>query len=107
VLELNLGIPPTGPDAREKRPDMLPMSGGYTIDHQVKSGMLLTLFSAPDYPQFQPGTKRNNNQAAFVVLQADSISTPTFHQFAAVPRPVVQPYYDFENTADSDAEQSR
>lgn len=26
---------------------------GYTIDHEVDSGKLITLFSAPDYPQFQ------------------------------------------------------
>jgi len=29
------------------------MDQGYTIDHVVDSGKLITLFSAPDYPQFQ------------------------------------------------------
>lgn len=29
------------------------MDEGYTIDHVVESGRLITLFSAPDYPQFQ------------------------------------------------------
>lgn len=29
------------------------MDKGYTIDHDVKSGKLITVFSAPDYPQFQ------------------------------------------------------
>ena len=42
-----------GPDARDKRPDMEAMDKGYTVDHVVKAGKLITLFSAPDYPQFQ------------------------------------------------------
>ncbi len=42
-----------GPDAREKRPGFGGMEEGYTIDHVVESGKLITLFSAPDYPQFQ------------------------------------------------------
>ncbi|KAK9164783.1 hypothetical protein Syun_005685 [Stephania yunnanensis] len=42
-----------GPDAREKRADLSGMQDGYTIDHEVESGKLITLFSAPDYPQFQ------------------------------------------------------
>lgn len=42
-----------GPDARDKRSDLGGMDVGYTIDHVVESGKLITLFSAPDYPQFQ------------------------------------------------------
>lgn len=42
-----------GPDAREKRPGLGEMGEGYTIDHTVESGNLITVFSAPDYPQFQ------------------------------------------------------
>ncbi|KAK6922488.1 Calcineurin-like phosphoesterase domain, ApaH type, partial [Dillenia turbinata] len=42
-----------GPDAREKRPGLAGMGEGFTIDHIVESGKLITLFSAPDYPQFQ------------------------------------------------------
>ncbi|PWA43483.1 Metallophosphoesterase domain-containing protein [Artemisia annua] len=42
-----------GPDAREKRPGLGGMDEGYTIDHVVPSGKLITVFSAPDYPQFQ------------------------------------------------------
>jgi hypothetical protein len=42
-----------GPDARDKRHDLLGMDNGYTIDHEVECGKLITLFSAPDYPQFQ------------------------------------------------------
>lgn len=29
------------------------MQKGYTIDHVVENGQLITIFSAPDYPQFQ------------------------------------------------------
>jgi serine/threonine-protein phosphatase 5 len=42
-----------GPDARDKRHNLLGMDKGYTIDHEVECGKLITLFSAPDYPQFQ------------------------------------------------------
>lgn len=42
-----------GPDAREKRDGLGGMDIGYTIDHNVESGKLITIFSAPDYPQFQ------------------------------------------------------
>lgn len=42
-----------GPDAREKRAGLGGMDKGYTIDHTVESGKLITIFSAPDYPQFQ------------------------------------------------------
>uniref|UniRef100_A0A151UEI3 Serine/threonine-protein phosphatase n=1 Tax=Cajanus cajan TaxID=3821 RepID=A0A151UEI3_CAJCA len=42
-----------GPDAREKRDGFGGMDEGYTIDHIVDSGKLVTVFSAPDYPQFQ------------------------------------------------------
>jgi len=42
-----------GPDAREKRTGLGGMDNGYTIDHNVESGKLITIFSAPDYPQFQ------------------------------------------------------
>ncbi|KAM0013913.1 putative protein-serine/threonine phosphatase [Helianthus debilis subsp. tardiflorus] len=44
-----------GPDAREKRPGFGGMDEGYTIDHVVPSGKLITVFSAPGYPQFQVG----------------------------------------------------
>ncbi|KAL2652712.1 hypothetical protein R1flu_020840 [Riccia fluitans] len=94
-----------GPDAREKRPEMAPMSKGFTVDHIVKAGKLVTLFSAPDYPQFQQGTKRYRNKGAFIVLEAPDFSEPIFHVFEAIlPRPQAQPYYDFVNCIDSDEE---
>ncbi|KAJ7947720.1 Serine/threonine-protein phosphatase [Quillaja saponaria] len=41
-----------GPDARDGRDGFNGMDEGYTIDHSVESGKLITVFSAPDYPQF-------------------------------------------------------
>lgn len=94
-----------GPDARVKRDDLSGMDAGYTIDHQVESGQLITLFSAPDYPQFQASDKRFNNRGAYIVLQPPHFASPVFHSFEAVkPRPQVKPYYDYEEVIDSDEE---
>lgn len=94
-----------GPDARDKRPEMEAMSKGYTVDHVVKAGKLITLFSAPDYPQFQASEDRYNNKGAYIVLEAPDFSVPHFFEFEAVlPRPKVSPYYDFVNSIDSDEE---
>lgn len=38
-----------GPDMREKRPDMNSMETGYSVDMQVASGFLATVFSASKY----------------------------------------------------------
>lgn len=92
-----------GPDAREKRPGLAGMDKGYTIDHEVESGKLITLFSAPDYPQFQATEERYNNKGAYVVLKSPDFDTPEFHSFEAItPRPKANPYYDFEDVIDSD-----
>lgn len=94
-----------GPDARDKREDMTSMQDGYTIDHVVESGKLITLFSAPDYPQFQATNDRYNNRAAYIVLHAPDFSTPKFHTFEAIkPRPKANSYYDFDEVLDSDEE---
>lgn len=94
-----------GPDAREKRPGLGGMDVGYTIDHIVESGKLITLFSAPDYPQFQATEERYRNKGAYIVLEPPHFDTPIFHTFEAVtPRPQVNPYYDFEEVIDSDEE---
>ncbi|GER29329.1 serine/threonine-protein phosphatase [Striga asiatica] len=94
-----------GPDARDKRPDLGGMDLGYTIDHTVESGKLITLFSAPDYPQFQATEERYRNKGAYIVLEPPHFDTPIFHSFEAVnPRPKVNPYYDFEDVIDSDEE---
>ncbi|OIW09610.1 hypothetical protein TanjilG_28209 [Lupinus angustifolius] len=94
-----------GPDAREKRDGFDGMAEGYTIDHIVESGKLVTVFSAPDYPQFQATKERYNNKGAYVVLEPPNYDNPIFHEFSAVtPRPKVNPYYDFEDVIDSDEE---
>lgn len=92
-----------GPDAREKRPGLAGMHKGYTIDHDVLSGKLITLFSAPDYPQFQASKERYNNRGAYIILEPPDFANPNFHTFEAVmPRPKVNAYYDYENVIDSD-----
>lgn len=94
-----------GPDAREMRPDMPNMQEGYTKDHESDYGTLMTVFSAPDYPQFiSPNTERYQNIAAVVVLNAPEYSTAEIKQYKAVlPRPKATPYYDLD-VPDSDEE---
>lgn len=95
-----------GPDARESRPDMPNMLEGFTTDHETASGKLMTVFSAPDYPQHLPeDADRYHNKAAVLVLRAETgYSTPEVRQFSAVlPRPVVTAYYDL-GVPDSDEE---
>ncbi|KAF8406752.1 hypothetical protein HHK36_008844 [Tetracentron sinense] len=94
-----------GPDAREKRSGLSGMKEGYTIDHVVESGKLITLFSAPDYPQFQATEERYNNKGAYIVLEPPDFDTPVFRSFEAItPRPQVNSYYDYKNAIDSDEE---
>ncbi|KAG2278264.1 hypothetical protein Bca52824_060819 [Brassica carinata] len=97
-----------GPDAREKRDGLGGMDIGYTIDHSVESGKLITIFSAPDYPQFQATEERYRNKGAYIILQAPDFSDPQFRSFEAVtPRPKANPFYDFENVIDSDDEMDK
>lgn len=52
----------------------------------------MTVFSAPDYPQFQPANEdRFNNQGAVAVLRSshDSFTSPEIVEYSAVPRPEV------------------
>eukprot|EP00245_Coleochaete_scutata_P004177 TRINITY_DN1644_c0_g2_i1.p1 TRINITY_DN1644_c0_g2~~TRINITY_DN1644_c0_g2_i1.p1 ORF type:complete len:477 (-),score=70.18 TRINITY_DN1644_c0_g2_i1:341-1771(-) len=94
-----------GPDAREKRANMQPMDEGFTIDHVVDAGQLITLFSAPDYPQFQGEERRKPNKAAFIVLRPPLYIEPHFFNFeSAQPRPKAKAYYDYETAIDSDDE---
>ncbi|XP_058185345.1 serine/threonine-protein phosphatase 7 long form homolog [Rhododendron vialii] len=91
-----------GPDARKKRPDLGGMDEGYTIDHVVESGKLITLFSAPDYPQFQATEGRYKNKGAYIVLEPPHFDSPVFHSFEAItPRPTANPYYDYKDVIDS------
>ncbi|KAM4084526.1 hypothetical protein ACB094_08G138900 [Castanea mollissima] len=81
------------------------MDEGYTIDHVVESGKLITVFSAPDYPQFQVGEERYKNKGAYVVLEPPNFDNPKFYSFEAVaPRPQANPYYDYVDVINSDEE---
>lgn len=53
----------------------------------------MTLFSAPDYPQFiADGDERYHNKAAVLHLSAPDYATPQVESFEAVlPRPQVRP----------------
>ncbi|KAG2485825.1 hypothetical protein HYH03_015408 [Edaphochlamys debaryana] len=102
-----------GPDARDKRSDLGQVLQGYSVDHTTPAGQLMTVFSAPDYPQFQvleddedgtPG-QRYNNLAAVAVLRGPGYASPDMRTFEAVqPRPKADPYYDFAACCDSDIE---
>ncbi len=53
-----------GPDARWGREDLPGMKEGFSIDHVTPAGCLMTVFSAPDYPQFQVGLPLSSRQFA-------------------------------------------
>lgn len=53
-----------GPDARYRRDDLPSMAAGFTIDHVTPAGRLMTVFSAPDYPQFQARPPRGTPAGA-------------------------------------------
>jgi len=95
-----------GPDAREARPEMPHMLEGYTTDHETAEGNLMTVFSAPDYPQFiNPEASRYQNKAAVFILKPPDYTNPEIKQFEAVlPRPCVTPYYDLD-VPDSDSDE--
>uniref|UniRef100_A0A1J3EXQ7 Serine/threonine-protein phosphatase 7 long form-like protein n=1 Tax=Noccaea caerulescens TaxID=107243 RepID=A0A1J3EXQ7_NOCCA len=82
------------PDQRAKRDGFAPMDEGYAKDHEG----LITLFSAPDHPQFQDTEDRRNNKAAYIILQIPEYEEPEIHVFEAVsPRPKAEAYYDFRD----------
>lgn len=98
-----------GPDARWKREGMQDMNKGHSLDHDTPEGKLMTVFSAPDYPQFQPSSEdRFNNLGAVAVLRGshDNFATPEMVEFPAAPRPEAQAYYEYEDVPDSDEEMS-
>lgn len=84
-----------GPDARAKRPNLPDLSGGFSVDHDVQAGQLVTVFSAPDYPQFvEDEALRTRNKGAFLILRTPDWATPQAIQFEAVhPRPMAKQYY--------------
>ncbi|KAL3157028.1 hypothetical protein ABBQ38_001277 [Trebouxia sp. C0009 RCD-2024] len=96
-----------GPDARWKREGMQDMAKGHSLDHVTPEGNLMTVFSAPDYPQFQPSNEdRFNNLGAVAVLRGShaSYTSPELVEYSAVPRPQAQAFYMYEDVPDSDEE---
>ncbi|KAK3220486.1 hypothetical protein Dsin_014456 [Dipteronia sinensis] len=72
-----------GPDARDGQDDSRNMLNGYCKDHDVASGKLFTLFSAPSYPQFA----RYDNVGAYAVLKPPKFDSPSFLPLKASKRP--------------------
>ncbi|CAH8362790.1 unnamed protein product [Eruca vesicaria subsp. sativa] len=82
------------PHERAKRDGLPPMDEGYANDHEG----LITLFSAPDHPQFQDTEERHNNKGAYIILQIPECEEPEIHVFEAVsPRPKAEAYYDYKS----------
>ena len=67
-----------------------------------RAGKLVTVFSAPDYPQHQADEKgapplpedRFNNKASVLELLPCDYTTYNVHTYAAAPRPAAKCYYD-------------
>ncbi|XP_071938942.1 serine/threonine-protein phosphatase 7 long form homolog isoform X1 [Coffea arabica] len=95
-----------GPDVRKGQLGLGGIDEGYTIDHDVEAGRLITVFSAPDYPQFQQAKEaRYLNKGAYVVLDHPDFDAPSVRIFEAVtPRPKANAYYDYKNVAGSSEE---
>lgn len=82
---------------------MDPLQQGHSIDHVTASGSLITLFSAPDYPQFKQIQKlgrgrgrgqgagkprtANKTMGAYATLIAPKFDKPEFCPLHAAPRP--------------------
>jgi len=94
-----------GPDARDKRTDLPHILDGHATDHVTPAGRLVTVFSAPDYPQFQDGPSRYNNRGAVVLLAGPQYCDPRFLSYEADPdRPTGIAFYDYLSYADTDEE---
>ncbi|XP_018437685.2 serine/threonine-protein phosphatase 7 long form homolog [Raphanus sativus] len=80
------------PHQRAQRDGLPPMNEGFSKDHEG----LITLFSAPDHPQFQDTEERHNNKGAYIILHIPDCEEPEIHVFEAVsPRPKAEAYYDY------------
>ena len=64
----------------------------------VSAGKLVTVFSAPDYPQHQAGDERFNNKASVLTLNYPSYSDSDYEvtQYSAVERPPAPCFYDLD-----------
>ncbi|KAF3518351.1 hypothetical protein DY000_02058815 [Brassica cretica] len=86
------------PHKRAQRDGLPSMIEGFSKDHEG----LITLFSAPDNPQFQDTEERHNNKGAYIILQIPYCEEPEIHVFEAVsPRPKAEAYYDYRGLIQS------
>lgn len=70
-----------GPDSIACQKGFKNMLEGYSTDHEVESGKLYTLFSAPDYPQHT--SKDYKSKGAYAILKPPNFDTPEFVSFEA------------------------
>ncbi|KAL3506966.1 hypothetical protein ACH5RR_032348 [Cinchona calisaya] len=93
------------PDARNKLLGPVGTDEGYTIEHEVGSGRLITIISAPDYTEFQEKEASYQNKGAYVVLDHPDFDTPSVGIFEAVTqRPKAKAYYYYKNVTGSSDE---
>ncbi|XP_044497743.1 serine/threonine-protein phosphatase 7-like isoform X2 [Mangifera indica] len=78
-----------GPDARTGHEDSRNLLNGYSKDHDVASGQLYTLFTAPSYAQFGGF----DNVGAYAVIKPPKFDSPIFLPLKAAKRPEA-PLYD-------------
>lgn len=91
-----------GQDMREKRPDMPDMQNGFSIDMDMLSGFVATVFSSANYPFQDP----KGNKGAFATLfgkrhrdAQSTVSLPkfsTFDRFNPPPKDEVHLFYSGE-----------
>ncbi|KAJ0075280.1 hypothetical protein Patl1_33527 [Pistacia atlantica] len=92
-----------GPDARTGQEDSRNLLNGYSKDHDVASGQLYTLFTAPSYQQdkldliqlmpFHMQFGGFDNVGAYAVIKPPKYDSPMFLPLKAAKRPEV-PLYD-------------
>ena len=68
--EIEVGHLLDGSRCSRNRPEMPSIQSGFCVDHDLgEDGKLVTIFSAPDYPQFRDfGDTRHDNEGAFIRL---------------------------------------
>ena len=89
-----------GPDSRDSeiapdRSEHFPsLRDGFSVDQKCDDTSLVTVFSAPDYPQHE----KSDNNASIIFLKG-----PCYYKdyevvtFKASPRPFAEAYYDIED----------
>ena len=91
-----------GPDAREEGTEtdrargFSSLHSGFSVDQEEPGGArLVTVFSAPSYPQHEPGA---DNRASIVVLSGPHFGTEyDVITYDAAPRPEARCYYELDD----------